>query len=95
MGPGIHGAVHGAREARGGNTGGHKLFITEPAQADGFIRDGQLDLVLLAHQELSDPNWPYHAAKALGVAAPQNTLPAALCALAQGAVSLLYQAFFF
>jgi 2,4-dienoyl-CoA reductase-like NADH-dependent reductase (Old Yellow Enzyme family) len=50
-------------------------FITEAAQADGFIRDGKLDLVLLGHTELSDPNWPYHAAKTLGIADPQSVLP--------------------
>ena len=41
-------------------------FITEPKQADGIVRDGQADLVLLARQMLVDPYWPAHAAKALG-----------------------------
>jgi 2,4-dienoyl-CoA reductase-like NADH-dependent reductase (Old Yellow Enzyme family) len=41
-------------------------MITEPAQADTIIRNGQADLVLLARAELSDPHWPLHAAKALG-----------------------------
>jgi 2,4-dienoyl-CoA reductase-like NADH-dependent reductase (Old Yellow Enzyme family) len=50
-------------------------FINEPAQADGFIREGRADLVMLAHAMLSDPNWPYHAAKALGLADPQSVLP--------------------
>jgi 2,4-dienoyl-CoA reductase-like NADH-dependent reductase (Old Yellow Enzyme family) len=42
-------------------------LITEPAQADGIIRAGQADMVLLARAELRDPYWPLHAAKALGV----------------------------
>ena len=50
-------------------------FVTEPAQADAIVRDGQADLVMLAHAELSDPNWPYHAAQALGVAQPERILP--------------------
>jgi 2,4-dienoyl-CoA reductase-like NADH-dependent reductase (Old Yellow Enzyme family) len=41
-------------------------LITEPAQADAIIRDGQADLVLLAREMLRDPYWPLHAAKALG-----------------------------
>ena len=50
-------------------------FINEPKQAEAIIADGQVDLVMLAHKELDDPNFPYHAAKALGVAKPQNVLP--------------------
>jgi len=40
-------------------------FITEPAQADAIVRNGQADLIMLAHAMLDDPNWPYHAARAL------------------------------
>lgn len=50
-------------------------FITEPQQADTIVRDGQADLIMLAHAELSDPNWPYHAAKALGLSKPHDVLP--------------------
>jgi 2,4-dienoyl-CoA reductase-like NADH-dependent reductase (Old Yellow Enzyme family) len=50
-------------------------FVTEAAQADTMVRDGQVDLVMLARAELSDPNWPYHAAQALGVAQPERILP--------------------
>jgi 2,4-dienoyl-CoA reductase-like NADH-dependent reductase (Old Yellow Enzyme family) len=50
-------------------------FITEAQQADTIVRDGQADLVMLAHAELSDPHWPYHAAKTLGLAKPQTVLP--------------------
>jgi 2,4-dienoyl-CoA reductase-like NADH-dependent reductase (Old Yellow Enzyme family) len=41
-------------------------LITEPAQAEEILREGQADLVLLARQMLRDPYWPLHAAAALG-----------------------------
>lgn len=41
-------------------------LITEPTHADEIIRNGRADLVLLAREELRDPYWPVHAAKALG-----------------------------
>jgi 2,4-dienoyl-CoA reductase-like NADH-dependent reductase (Old Yellow Enzyme family) len=42
-------------------------FINEPQQAEEIIAKGQADLVMLAHKELDDPHFPYHAAKALGL----------------------------
>ncbi len=53
------------REEAGIMTGAVGL-ITEPAQADQIIRDGQADLVLLARQMLRDPYFPLHTARALG-----------------------------
>ncbi|HWA75475.1 MAG TPA: NADH:flavin oxidoreductase/NADH oxidase [Polyangiaceae bacterium] len=50
-------------------------FINEPQQAEDILAKEQADLVMLAHKELDDPHFPYHAAKALGVAEPQNVLP--------------------
>jgi 2,4-dienoyl-CoA reductase-like NADH-dependent reductase (Old Yellow Enzyme family) len=44
-------------------------LITEAKQADAIIQSGQADLVLLAREELRDPYWPAHAARALGHAA--------------------------
>ena len=41
-------------------------LITDPAQADAIVRDGQADMVFLARQLLRDPYWPLHAAKSLG-----------------------------
>ena len=41
-------------------------MITEAKQADAVVRSGQADLVLLAREELRDPYWPAHAARALG-----------------------------
>ena len=54
-------------------------FITDPAQADQLIRNGQADLVLLARELLRDPYWPLHAAAKLGktVSWPKQYLRAA------------------
>ena len=41
--------------------------ITEPAQADAIVRNGEADLVLLAREFLRDPYWGLHAAQELGV----------------------------
>ncbi len=43
-------------------------MITQAAQADRIIRDGQADLVLLAREMLRDPHWPFRAARELGQA---------------------------
>ena len=43
-------------------------LITNAAQADAIIREGQADLVLLARELLRDPYWPLHAAAELGYA---------------------------
>jgi 2,4-dienoyl-CoA reductase-like NADH-dependent reductase (Old Yellow Enzyme family) len=37
-------------------------MITEPAQANGIIANGEADLVFLAREMLRDPYWPVHAA---------------------------------
>jgi 2,4-dienoyl-CoA reductase-like NADH-dependent reductase (Old Yellow Enzyme family) len=70
LGPGyqVPFAARIRREA-GVRTGAVGL-ITEPAQADGIVRAGQADVVLLAREELRDPYWPLHAARALGVDVP-------------------------
>jgi 2,4-dienoyl-CoA reductase-like NADH-dependent reductase (Old Yellow Enzyme family) len=49
--------------------------ITEPTQADAIIRDGSVDLILLARAMLNDPHWPFHAAKALGIPDYKKALP--------------------
>ncbi len=41
-------------------------LITEPAQADEIIRNGQADIVLLAREMLRDPHFPLRAAHELG-----------------------------
>jgi 2,4-dienoyl-CoA reductase-like NADH-dependent reductase (Old Yellow Enzyme family) len=45
-------------------------LITEAAQADAIIREGQADCVFLARELLRDPYWPLHAADKLGVVVP-------------------------
>jgi 2,4-dienoyl-CoA reductase-like NADH-dependent reductase (Old Yellow Enzyme family) len=54
-------------------------LVTEPAQANAIIAEGQADMVFLARAELRDPYWPLHAAEALGetVSWPKQYLRAA------------------
>ncbi|QHE84590.1 oxidoreductase [Hydrogenophaga sp. BPS33] len=44
--------------------------ITEPSQAEALIASAGADLVFLARAMLRNPNWPLHAAQALGAPAP-------------------------
>jgi 2,4-dienoyl-CoA reductase-like NADH-dependent reductase (Old Yellow Enzyme family) len=41
-------------------------MITEAAQADAILANGEADLVMLAREMLRDPYWAEHAAEALG-----------------------------
>lgn len=41
-------------------------LITEAAQAEAIVADGQADMVALARGILYDPRWPWHAAAQLG-----------------------------
>jgi 2,4-dienoyl-CoA reductase-like NADH-dependent reductase (Old Yellow Enzyme family) len=40
-------------------------MITDARQADGIIREGRADLILMAREFLRDPYWPLHAAPIL------------------------------
>lgn len=51
-------------------------YISTPQQADGLVRDGAVDLVMLARPLLNEPHWPYRAAKELGIDNPSWVLPA-------------------
>lgn len=42
-------------------------LIIDPAQAEAVLAEGKADLVAIAREALHDPNWPHHAAAALGV----------------------------
>lgn len=42
--------------------------ITDAHQAENIVESGEADAVLIARASLDDPNWPAHAAEALGVA---------------------------
>jgi 2,4-dienoyl-CoA reductase-like NADH-dependent reductase (Old Yellow Enzyme family) len=50
-------------------------LITDPVKANAIIASGQADLVALGRELLADPNWPYHAAIALGLDKPEAVLP--------------------
>jgi 2,4-dienoyl-CoA reductase-like NADH-dependent reductase (Old Yellow Enzyme family) len=65
------------RREAGVHTGAVGL-ITEVDQAEGIIRDGKADIVLLAREMLRDPYFPLHAARHLGlpVQAPPQYLRA-------------------
>lgn len=54
---------------------GTSWFITDPAQADGFVRDASVDLIFIARSLLANPHWPYEAARTLGVDEPEVILP--------------------
>ena len=41
-------------------------MIFDPKQAEAIVASGQADLVAVARAVLDDPNWPHHAAVALG-----------------------------
>lgn len=41
--------------------------ITDPQQAETIIASGQADIALLAREMIRNPNWPYLAAKTLGI----------------------------
>jgi 2,4-dienoyl-CoA reductase-like NADH-dependent reductase (Old Yellow Enzyme family) len=50
-------------------------LITEAHQANGYIAEGRCDLVALARELMWNPNWPVHAAAALGAGNPLELLP--------------------
>lgn len=60
------------RQETGMATGAVGL-ITEAAQANAIVRDGQADAVLIARQSLRHPYWPLVAARELGVEIPVPT----------------------
>lgn len=51
-------------------------LIIEPQQAEAIIAEGSADLVAIGRQLLDDPNFPFHAAQALGHPDPFSILPA-------------------
>lgn len=48
----------------------------DPKIADDAVRNGQLDLVMIGHAHLENPNWPYQAAMQLKKDRPSWVLPA-------------------
>jgi 2,4-dienoyl-CoA reductase-like NADH-dependent reductase (Old Yellow Enzyme family) len=59
-----------------GLPGATSWFISGAEQANGLVRDGKVDLVMLARPLLANPHWPYAAALELGVPNPAWVLPA-------------------
>ena len=45
-------------------------LITEASHAEAILREGHADLVALARELMDNPNWPLHAARALGLTDP-------------------------
>jgi 2,4-dienoyl-CoA reductase-like NADH-dependent reductase (Old Yellow Enzyme family) len=41
-------------------------LITDPVQAESYLAEGRCDLIALARELMWNPNWPAHAAQALG-----------------------------
>jgi 2,4-dienoyl-CoA reductase-like NADH-dependent reductase (Old Yellow Enzyme family) len=52
-------------------------LITEPEHAEAILQEGRADLIAMARELMYNPNWPVHAAKALGVPDYLNLLPPA------------------
>jgi 2,4-dienoyl-CoA reductase-like NADH-dependent reductase (Old Yellow Enzyme family) len=50
-------------------------LVTEAQQAEDYLQAGKADLIVLARELLWNPNWPAHAAKALGLPDPLALLP--------------------
>lgn len=49
--------------------------ITNAKEADGFVREGKVDVVMLARRLLANPHWPAQAARELSIAKPAWILP--------------------
>jgi 2,4-dienoyl-CoA reductase-like NADH-dependent reductase (Old Yellow Enzyme family) len=49
-------------------------LISDPQQANQIIENGDADLVAMGRALVADPNFPYHAAAALGHPAPHKLL---------------------
>lgn len=49
--------------------------ILDGPQAEDILRKGQADLIAVARQMIADPNWAFHAARALDIDNPYAVLP--------------------
>ena len=67
VGPGYQVPFATAIRREAGVATGAVGLITEPAQANAIVEQGQADVVLLAREMLRDPYWALHAAQRLGV----------------------------
>ena len=67
IGPGYQVPFAEAIRKQAGIATGALGMITEPAQAETILADGQADLIVMAREFLRDPYWPRRAAKLMGV----------------------------
>lgn len=42
-------------------------LITEPIEAESYLREGKADVIFMARALLRNPHWPLQAARELGV----------------------------
>jgi 2,4-dienoyl-CoA reductase-like NADH-dependent reductase (Old Yellow Enzyme family) len=70
VGPGYQVPFAARIRAEAGIATGAVGLITEPAQAQAIVQNGEADLVFLARELLRDPYWPMRAATALGIDIP-------------------------
>ncbi len=70
VGPGYQVPFARAIRAKAGIPTGAVGLITEPAQAEQILAEGQADLVFLGRELLRDPRWPLRAARELGAVVP-------------------------
>jgi 2,4-dienoyl-CoA reductase-like NADH-dependent reductase (Old Yellow Enzyme family) len=49
--------------------------IISPALAESILAEGRADLIALGRELMADPNWPYRAARELGLERPWQVLP--------------------
>jgi 2,4-dienoyl-CoA reductase-like NADH-dependent reductase (Old Yellow Enzyme family) len=85
VGPGYQVPFAARIRAEAGILTGAVGLITEPAQAEQILAEGQADLVLLARELLRDPRWPLRAATALG---GEISWPASYARAASGRVTI-------
>ncbi len=50
-------------------------LIIDPAHAEQILEAGDADLIAVGREAQNDPNWPFHAAVALGEESPFDLLP--------------------
>ena len=75
-GPGFLAEIAGRMRRETGLPTSTSWYIGTPEKADAMVRNEQVDLIMLGRPLLANPNWPYDAARALGVDRAAWTLPA-------------------
>ena len=75
VGPGYQVPLAAGVRAGAGVATGAVGLITEPAQAEKVVANGEADVVLLARAALREPAWPLRAAHELGVAVDDAPWP--------------------